>query len=149
MLLLLILPKISWNCHFEFIESLQCYELTRRCSHLPLHAGYTIDLCCIPLVCTFDFFTYRQSWQFRSEYVSKCDIRCQLVKGIIGLFNFEWHNQNEVGNSGESRISLGGAPTPQSGCANLLFCRKMLEKWKNVDPQGVRVPGAPLRSATG
>ena len=26
----------SRKCHFEHIESLQCYELTRRCSHFPL-----------------------------------------------------------------------------------------------------------------
>ena len=36
--------------------------------------------------------------------VSKCETRCQLIKGIafqfadfIGLFNFEWHNQKVVG----------------------------------------------------
>ena len=26
---------LSRNCHFERISSLQCYEFTRRCSHLP------------------------------------------------------------------------------------------------------------------
>ena len=42
---------------------------------------------------------------FVFQDVRKCDIRCQLVNGIpskvtdfIGLFNFEWHGQNEVGN---------------------------------------------------
>ena len=38
---------------------------------------------------------------FVSLDVSKCEIRCQLVKGVadfIGLFNFEKHSHYKVGN---------------------------------------------------
>ena len=38
---------LSRNCVFECINSLRCYELTRRCSHLLLYIDITIDL---PLV---------------------------------------------------------------------------------------------------
>ena len=38
-------------------------------------------------------------------YVSKCEIRCQLINGLpfkvtafIGLFKFDWQFQNEAGN---------------------------------------------------
>ena len=34
----------------EHIISFQCYELTRRCSHLLLYIDFTIDLWCAPLV---------------------------------------------------------------------------------------------------
>ena len=54
----------------------------------------------LPYICSFLHY-------LGSEYVSKCGIRCQLVKGIsfkftdfIGLLNFEWHSQNKVGNIG-------------------------------------------------
>ena len=36
--------------HFERIKILQCYELTRRCSHLNFYAGFTIELHYVPLV---------------------------------------------------------------------------------------------------
>ena len=36
---------------FKDIKSLQCYELTRRCSHLLLCTGFTIDLSCVPFLC--------------------------------------------------------------------------------------------------
>ena len=39
---------IFQNCLFECIKSLKCYEMTRRCSHLPLCACFNIDLCCVP-----------------------------------------------------------------------------------------------------
>ena len=43
---------ISQKRLFKHINSLQCYELTRRCSHLPLCIDFfTIDLFCMPLVC--------------------------------------------------------------------------------------------------
>ena len=45
---------LSRNCLFECINSLQCYELTRRFSHLLLYPGFTIDLCYVPLVWTSD-----------------------------------------------------------------------------------------------
>ena len=44
--------NLSRNCLFERINSLQCYELTRRCSHLLLFTDFSIDLCSAPLVCT-------------------------------------------------------------------------------------------------
>ena len=52
--------------------------------------------------------------------------------------------------SGGSRISpRRGANSP--GGANIWFCQMFLKtawNWNNLDPQGVLVPGAPLRSAT-
>ena len=42
----------------------------------------------------------------------------------------------------------GGGANSQSGCANLFFRPKTAWKWKNLDPGGGGVPGAPLRSAT-
>ena len=48
---------ISWNCLFEHIKSLKCYELTRRCSHLPLCAGFTFELWCERLVWTLGMCT--------------------------------------------------------------------------------------------
>ena len=43
---------LKMNCLFERINSLQCNELISRCSPLPFNAGFTIDLCCAPLVST-------------------------------------------------------------------------------------------------
>ena len=48
---------LSRNCLLERINNFQCYELTRRCSHFLLYIDFTIDLCCVPLICTFEFFT--------------------------------------------------------------------------------------------
>ena len=39
---------ISQKYLFVHINSLQCYELTRRCNHFLLYAGFSIDLYCVP-----------------------------------------------------------------------------------------------------
>ena len=46
------LTDLSQNRLFEHINSLQCYELTKRCSHLLLFIDFTIDLCCATSACT-------------------------------------------------------------------------------------------------
>ena len=44
------IEHLSQKCLSERINSLQCYQLTRRCSHLLLYIDFTIDLRCAPLV---------------------------------------------------------------------------------------------------
>ena len=44
--------NLSPDCLFERINSLQCYELTRRCSHLLLYIDFTNEFCCAPLIST-------------------------------------------------------------------------------------------------
>ena len=56
--------------------------------------------------------------------------------------------------TGGSNISQGRGRQPQGGGSNLLFGEKFPEMYKNeknLDPEGARVPGAPLplRSANG
>ena len=36
-------PEIVFRIEIQCINSLQCYELTRRCSHLFLYMDFTID----------------------------------------------------------------------------------------------------------
>ena len=43
---------LTSNIVSERINSLQCYELTRRYSQVLLSIDFTIDLCCASLVCT-------------------------------------------------------------------------------------------------
>ena len=47
---LLLIPKLSLGMHY--FNSLQCYKLTRRVSHLLLYTDITTDFCCAPLLCT-------------------------------------------------------------------------------------------------
>ena len=48
------IPTVSQKYLFHHIKSLPYYELTRRCSHLPLSTDFTTDLCCMPSVCAMD-----------------------------------------------------------------------------------------------
>ena len=41
---------ISRKGLFKRIKSLQCYELTLRCSHLPSDTNFIIDLCSLPMI---------------------------------------------------------------------------------------------------
>ena len=38
-------PTVSQNCLFEGIKCLQCYKWTRRYSHIPFHAVFSIVYC--------------------------------------------------------------------------------------------------------
>ena len=42
---------LSPMCLFECIKSLQYYEITKRCSHLPFYIDLIIDLQCASFIC--------------------------------------------------------------------------------------------------
>ena len=72
------------------------------------------------------------------RYISnqeRCICKFDKFKRILCAFNL----------SGGSRILLGlGAPTPKVGVPTYSVYQKLHENFKKLDPQEVRVPGAPL-----
>ena len=67
---------ISQNCLFECIKNLQCFESTRRCSHLPLHAGFTI-------AADLNYFCFRNTVKVTEHSRTQNEKKRKLSLGVL------------------------------------------------------------------
>ena len=112
-----------WDCRFWISMHLVCRHST-TCWMQKSYKGYALQ------IISWYFVVYNN---FRWESGRQLLV---IWKWII-IYCCQWRIQD---------FPEGGANS-QSGCANLLFCRKLHENERTWTVG--RVPGAPLRSATG
>ena len=95
-------------------------------------------------------FIARQSlWGIVSSYLANVNSIFIWCWGLTSN-NFYWEDFFEKGiywGSGGSRIFPRGVRQLPKLLLFFKFLPKTAWKWKNLDPRGARVPGAPLRSA--